>query len=321
MTTTAAAPSEICDAEPAVIVPSLANAGRSRPSDSTVVSARTPSSSLNSIGVALALRDRDRDDLVVEQAVLGRARSQLVRPRRELVLLLAGEVVASVVVLGGQAHRDLVDGAEQRVVGHRVHHRPVAVLDALAAADQDVRGVGHRLHATGDHDVELAGADQLVGQGDRIEPGQADLVDGQRRHVQGDATGDRRLPGGDLAGTGLDDVAHDHVVHLIGTTPALSRAPLMAMPPRSAAEKPFSEPRSRPIGVRAPATITDPDMVCLSRRGLARLAQGHDIHARGEGEHRLPGVRRPTPPAGHPHAARAPRPQMPPAAGIAHGVG
>ena len=44
ITTTAQAPSEICDAEPAVMVPSLANAGRSAPSDSAVVSPRTPSS-------------------------------------------------------------------------------------------------------------------------------------------------------------------------------------------------------------------------------------------------------------------------------------
>jgi len=48
MTTTAAALSEICEAEPAVMVPSLVNAGRSRASDSVVVSARMPSSVRNS---------------------------------------------------------------------------------------------------------------------------------------------------------------------------------------------------------------------------------------------------------------------------------
>ena len=53
ITTTAAAPSEIWDAEPAVMVPSLLNAGRSRASDSTVVSARMPSSSVKSIGSPL----------------------------------------------------------------------------------------------------------------------------------------------------------------------------------------------------------------------------------------------------------------------------
>ena len=53
MTTTAQAPSEICDAEPAVIVPSLRNAGRRPLSDSAVVLARMPSSSANSIGSPL----------------------------------------------------------------------------------------------------------------------------------------------------------------------------------------------------------------------------------------------------------------------------
>ena len=53
MTTVAAAPSEICDALPAVIVPSLANAGRRPPSDSAVVPGRTPSSVSTTIGSPL----------------------------------------------------------------------------------------------------------------------------------------------------------------------------------------------------------------------------------------------------------------------------
>ena len=38
---------------------------------------------------------------------------------------------------------------------------------------------------------------------------------------------------------------------------AFSNAPEMAMAPRSLPEKSFNEPISLPIGVRAPATITD----------------------------------------------------------------
>ena len=49
-----------------------------------------------------------------------------------------------------------------------------------------------------------------------------------------------------------------------GATPARSRAALMATPPSWAPEKPFSEPSSRPIGVRAPATITFPDTASSS---------------------------------------------------------
>ena len=40
-------------------------------------------------------------------------------------------------------------------------------------------------------------------------------------------------------------------------TLAFSSAPAIAMAPRSLAEKSFSEPINLPIGVRAPATITD----------------------------------------------------------------
>ena len=43
-------------------------------------------------------------------------------------------------------------------------------------------------------------------------------------------------------------------------TPAFSRAPLMATPPRSAPERSLREPSRRPMGVRAPATMTEPDM-------------------------------------------------------------
>ncbi|GAA2401323.1 hypothetical protein GCM10010256_76520 [Streptomyces coeruleorubidus] len=48
--------------------------------------------------------------------------------------------------------------------------------------------------------------------------------------------------------------------------PARSRAALIAKPPRSAPEKDFSEPSNRPMGVRAPETITElvvaEDMSC-----------------------------------------------------------
>jgi methylmalonyl-CoA/ethylmalonyl-CoA epimerase len=46
-------------------------------------------------------------------------------------------------------------------------------------------------------------------------------------------------------------------------TPAFSSAPLIAIAPKSVAEKSFSEPINRPMGVRAPATITDVVMPCL----------------------------------------------------------
>src|SRR6266545_1716131 len=44
-----------------------------------------------------------------------------------------------------------------------------------------------------------------------------------------------------------------------GDTPARSRAALIATPPSCAAEKSLRDPSSRPMGVRAPATMTEPE--------------------------------------------------------------
>ena len=70
MTTTAAPPSEIWQALPAVMVPSLSKAGRSAPSDSAVVAGPHALVGVDHERVALALGDLDRDDLVGEAAVL-----------------------------------------------------------------------------------------------------------------------------------------------------------------------------------------------------------------------------------------------------------
>ena len=87
---------------------------------------------------------------------------------------------------------------------------------AGAGVGQEVRGVGHGLHAAGDDDVGVAGLDHLVGQVDGVEAGQADLVDRGGRDAHGDAGVGGGLAGGDLARAGLDDVAHEDVVDLVG---------------------------------------------------------------------------------------------------------
>ena len=87
-------------------------------------------------------------------------------------------------------------------------------------------------------------------------PGKADLVDGDRWDIHRDAALDCGLTCGALAGAGLQHLAHDHVVDEAGVDARLVSAPLMATPPRSVADWSLSPPRSRPIGVRAPATIT-----------------------------------------------------------------
>src|SRR4028119_462907 len=58
--------------------------------------------------------------------------------------------------------------------------------------------------------------------------------------------------------------------------PARSSAALIAIPPRSAPEKSLSEPSSRPIGVRAPLTMTERDMTA-SKGGPPTLATAGSV--------------------------------------------
>ena len=89
MTTTAAAPSEICDAVPAVIVPSGAERGLEL--GQRLDGGAGADALVLGHGQLLALvLHRYRDDLGGEQAVLGRGRGALVGGGRELVLLLRG---------------------------------------------------------------------------------------------------------------------------------------------------------------------------------------------------------------------------------------
>ena len=55
-------------------------------------------------------------------------------------------------------------------------------------------------------------------------PDRHTLLIGQRRHGHRDAGADGGLAGRDLAGAGLQHLAHDHVLHLLGRDPgALQR--------------------------------------------------------------------------------------------------
>ena len=104
----------------------------------------------------------------------------------------------------------------QAVVDHRVDRLGVAHAEAEARLLEQVRRVAHRLHAAGDADVEVAGADRGVEDPGRAHAGRADLVDRLRGDLLRDAGLDLRLARGDLALAGLQDLAHDDVLDLLG---------------------------------------------------------------------------------------------------------
>ena len=93
ITTTAAAPSLMPEALPAVTVPALSKAGRRPASASALVFLFMNSSVSNIIGSPLLLRNGDRDDLVLELARVLRGDGLLLAGQRQRVLRFAADAV------------------------------------------------------------------------------------------------------------------------------------------------------------------------------------------------------------------------------------
>ena len=91
-----------------------------------------------------------------------------------------------------------------------------AELRAGARTIEQVRRVGHRLHAAGDDDVGRAGLDQIVREHHGLHARAAHLVDGRGAGGGGDLRADGGLARGRLAEAGGQHAAHDHVVDLVG---------------------------------------------------------------------------------------------------------
>ena len=153
MTTTAAAPSLSGQALPAVTVPSSRKAGFSVASTSRVVPGRGPSSFVNS----LAVGQRHRDDLAVEEAVVARLDGRVLALDGVAVHLLAGDLLAPGDVLGRLAHRDVDVGVLLGVAGHQPRVVRVGRVGVAAAVARDA------FDPDREEDVALAGLDGVGG--------------------------------------------------------------------------------------------------------------------------------------------------------------
>ena len=152
--------------------------------------------------------------------------AQLVRAQRPAVEIGAGhlELVADL----GRLDEHLLarERVGEPVVDHRVEHLRVAHAVAEARLRQQIRSLGHRLHAPADADLQVAGADRLVEDHRRAQPRGADLVDRLRGDLLGDAGLDLGLARGNLSLAGLQHLAHHDVLDLLGLDPgALERRP------------------------------------------------------------------------------------------------
>ena len=162
--------------------------------------------------LALLLRDHNRQDLVMEVARLCRRRRLLVTERRVCILRLTRHRVQLGDGFPGVPHVDVLEGAPQPVVDHRVDDLAVAEAESFADARQQVRAVAHGLHAARDHDVDVAGGDPLRRQHHGLQAGAAHLVDRERRDMVRQSAAKRRLPCGILPEPRADDVPHDAFV-------------------------------------------------------------------------------------------------------------
>ena len=126
---------------PAVTVPSFLNAGFSAAERFDRRVGTNGFVAIEDNRRSLSLRDRDRQDFVLEPARSVAPRGFLVAPRRELVLLRPADVV----VLGDDfarvAHVALLERAPEAVVDHRIDDLAVAHPQPLADARQQVRAL------------------------------------------------------------------------------------------------------------------------------------------------------------------------------------
>ncbi len=139
----------------------------------------------------------------------------------ERVQRLAVELVLAAGHVAEHAHRLAVVRVGQAVVRHVVEELAAAVADAGARAVEQVRGVGHRLHAAGDHHLCRAGLDQVVAEHHRLHARAADLVDGGAAGGRRQPRAQRGLAGRGLAEAGRQHAAQDDLVDLVGGQPGL----------------------------------------------------------------------------------------------------
>ncbi len=237
MTTTAQAPSEICEAEPAVIVPSGCERGPQ------------PGQRLRGgvAAYALVLVDDHGSPRAAGSppATISASNTPFFMAaaaswwERAETSSCSSRPMPSA-CCSARSTRPSRTGRTRRTGRRRPSSRPRRrpVLDALAQARQQVRGVRHRLHAARDHDVELAGADELVGQGDRVEARQADLVDVIDGTVIGMPALTAAWRDGIWPAPAWSTWPMITYSTASGATPARSSAALIAMPPRSTADSP-----------------------------------------------------------------------------------
>ena len=258
VTTTAAAPSLMPEALPAVTDPSFLNAGferaelvggRARPADTRRprIARGAPFFCGISTGTISSAKRPFCDRLGRAPLALGRKR----------ILIGARHVVAGGDLLRRDAHVAGVDRARQPFAEHRIDDLAVAHPVAPPRALQQIRRVRHRLGAAGDDRVDVADANRFDGVHDRLQARAADAVDRFAGHLDRQPGLERRLTRHVHAGAGLQDAAQDDVAD-VGRRDLRAARSLRESPRRRGRrpDRSLSAPPKEPIGVRQALRMT-----------------------------------------------------------------
>src|SRR6266853_788247 len=171
----------------------------------------------------------------------------------KLVLLLSGDLPALGHILGSIAHVIAIEGVPQPVADHRIDELGIAHLDPVAQVDA-VRRLAHAFLPAGDDDLGIAVADRLVAERHGAQPRTAELIDAVGGDLEGDSGSDGGLPCRVLPFTGGEDLAHDHLRHVLrldmGAAQRLGDRYLTKLMGRQAREPADEGPNRGPRGAR-----------------------------------------------------------------------
>jgi hypothetical protein len=160
---------------------------------------------------AFARRHGDRDDFF-EEAAFGYGLPCLFQGG-ERVLGVAAKLVGFRTVLSEAPHKPpFIVSVFQAIQEHMVDDPVVPGAIAGTCTIEQIRRVGHALHATRHNDGGGASCNAVVGQHCRHHAGAAHLVYGRRANDERQASGDGCLARGRLALTGGQHAADQHLI-------------------------------------------------------------------------------------------------------------
>ena len=177
--------------------------------------------------VALAALDRDRRDFVLEPAAIDRCLGAAQRRQREIVHVLAGELVFVGGALRKAAHRAaFLIGIFEPVEEHMIVGGVMADARAAAMLLEQIGRVGHRFHAARDDQIGIARRERFGTHDHRLHARSADFVNRCRLDRFGQPGLDRSLARRGLAKPGGKHAAHVDAVDIAAVdASALDRCP------------------------------------------------------------------------------------------------